>query len=30
MKDRKILTLDEPAILAAMGEIGREIVAMQD
>ncbi len=29
MKNRKILTLDEPAILAAMGEIGREIVAMQ-
>ena len=29
MKDRKILTLDEPAILAAMGETGREIVAMQ-
>ncbi len=29
MKNRKILTLDEPAILAEMGEISREILAMQ-
>ena len=29
MKNRKILTLDEPAILAEMGEIRREILAMQ-
>ncbi len=29
MKNRKILTLDEPAILTEMGEISREILAMQ-